>query len=205
MEQNVNITDLFRSINDSLDDIKSKPVEVPDRLPSTFEILVQGVPNEDSVKKLFSPSMDALIYNLFSMIENNQFDEILANSEKVNNMMDSLFGKGAFRGKISQDVLSNIQQSVQSERYQEMKSCLGKTMKTIKRVMLVLKNLERGKKKYDKNSEEYKKYTDAVYAIKQVLKFAARVYKNRKIINKRVYNGLNNIVHEDFEIYEVVE
>ena len=36
----------------------------------------------------------------------------------------------------------------------------------------------------------------------EVLKFTAIVYKNRALINKKVQKGLNNIVHESFEIDE---
>ena len=86
-----------------------------------------------------------------------------------------------------------------------MKSHLGKTITTYKKILLVMKNLQRGKRQFEKGSDERKKYIEAVRAIKKTLKFVARIYKNRKIINKQVWKGLNNIVHEDYELDEELE
>jgi hypothetical protein len=59
-----------------------------------------------------------------------------------------------------------------------------------------MRNLEKGQKKFKNNPIESKKYQDAVYAIKQVLKFVAIIYKNRQIINRKVVLGMKNVVYE---------
>jgi len=91
---------------------------------------------------------------------------------------------------------------MQSQKYMLMKSHLGKTVTTLKKYNLVMKNLKKAGKPL--SGEEAKKYKEAVYAIKRVLKLVARIYRNRKLVNKQVWKGLNNIVHEDYEIDEAL-
>lgn len=198
MEQEQTLNELITSLNSSIEDIRQHPTKV-DRIPSNFEIMVRGISSSSALDMLFSPKIDDLLNNLFKQIETGNFDKILSNQDSIEQLMTSLFGEGSFKGPVSQSVLNSISATVQSRRYQEMKSNLGKSMVALKKVNLVLKNLQKNKKQFKDKPEEYKKYKDAVYAIKQVLKFAARIYRNRKIINKKVFDGLNNIVHENFD------
>ena len=154
---------------------------------------------------IYPLASQSIINGLFSQIESGNFDKILSSADSVEKIANSIFGEGSFKGPVSQTVLDSLQSTVQSYKYQTMKSHLGKTMTTIKKYNLLMKNLQRSGKKFDKNSQEYKQYKDAIYAIKRVLKFAARIYKNRKIINNKVWKGLNNIVYEEIEIDEAVE
>ena len=198
MEQEQTLNELITSLNSSIEDIRQHPTKV-DRIPSNFEIMVRGISSSSALDMLFSPKIDDLLNNLFKQIETGNFDKILSNQDSIEKLMNSLFGEGSFKGPVSQSVLNSISATVQSRRYQEMKSNLGKSMVALKKSNLVLKNLQKNKKQFKDKPEEYKKYKDAVYAIKQVLKFAARIYRNRKIINKKVFDGLNNIVHENFD------
>lgn len=195
------IAELIDSLNNSIEDIRNHPTTF-DRVPSTLEIMVRGVSDSKAIDMLFSPKMDGIINGLFEKIQSGDFEKIIQNGDQLKNIVNTLFGEGSFQGPVSTAVLNNIQASVSSYKYQTMKSNLGKTVATMKKIRLMTKNLEKGAKQFDKNSEEYKKYKEAVYAIKKVLKFASIIYRNRKIINKKVYNGLNNIVHESFEIDE---
>lgn len=198
MEQEQTLNELITSLNSSIEDIRQHPTKV-DRIPSNFEIMVRGISSPSALDMLFSPKIDDLLNNLFKQIETGNFDKILSNQDSIEKLMNSLFGEGSFKGPVSQSVLNSISATVQSRRYQEMRSNLGKSIVALKKVNLVLKNLQKNKKQFKDKPEEYKKYKDAVYAIKQVLKFAARIYRNRKIINKKVFDGLNNIVHENFD------
>lgn len=198
MEQEQTLNELITSLNSSIEDIRQHPTKV-DRIPSNFEIMVRGISSSSALDMLFSPKIDDLLNNLFKQIETGNFDKILSNQDSIEQLMTSLFGEGSFKGPVSQSVLNSISATVQSRRYQEMRSNLGKSIVALKKVNLVLKNLQKNKKQFKDKPEEYKKYKDAVYAIKQVLKFAARIYRNRKIINKKVFDGLNNIVHENFD------
>ena len=197
MEQEQTLNELT-SLNSSIEDIRQHPTKV-DRIPSNFEIMVRGISSPSALDMLFSPKIDDLLNNLFKQIETGNFDKILSNQDSIEKLLNSLFGEGSFKGPVSQSVLNSISATVQSRRYQEMRSNLGKSIVALKKVNLVLKNLQKNKKQFKDKPEEYKKYKEAVYAIKQVLKFAARIYRNRKIINKKVFDGLNNIVHENFD------
>jgi len=191
------LKDLLDSLNDSFKSIQDHPTKT-ETLPSNFEIMVRGISDSKALDMLFSPKTDGIINALFGQIEAGNFDKILMNKDSITKLTDMMFGEGSFRGPVSTSVLNNIQSSVQSLKYQTMKSHLGKTVAQMKKMNLIMKNLQHNKKNFKDNAAEYKKYEDAVYAIKQVMKFAARIYRNRKIINKKVFDGLNNIVHEEY-------
>lgn len=195
------IKELIDSLNNSIQDIREHPTKV-DRIPSNFEIMVQGVMDANGLDMLFSPKVDNLLNSLFKAIENGNFEKILSNKDLIQNMLDDIFGKGSFQGPISNSVINNIQATVQSQKYQTMKSNINSAVTVLKKKNLILKNLKKGKANFKFNPDLYKKYDEAVYAIKQVIKFAERIYRNRRIVNRKVFNGLNNIVHESFEIDE---
>lgn len=201
--QDKTIKELLDSLNNSIEDIRNHPTKI-DRIPSNFEILIRGVNDSKGLETLFSPQIDTLINSLFNQIESGNFEKVLSNKDTLQSILDVIFGEGAFQGRISNAVLSNIQRSVESQRFQTMQQHMGKTMAVLKKKNLIIKNLEKGKRAFKDNHEEYKKYKDAVYAIKNVIKFAERIYRSRKLINKKVYNGLNNIVHESFEVDEIL-
>lgn len=191
------LREIIDSLNDSIDDIHNHPTEI-DRVPSTLEIMVSGVTDSKAIEVLFSPNIDKLINSMFAQIEKGEFDKILENKESMEKLLDSIFGKGSFKGPVSNLILKNVDATVQSKKFQDMKTNMKGVLKVLKQKNLIIKNLTIGKKNLKDNTEIYKKYSDAIYAIKKVLKFAERVYRNRKIINRKVYNGLNNIVHEDY-------
>lgn len=201
MEETLN--QLLDSLNNSMEEIRKHPTKTTE-LPSNFEIAVRGISNSKALDLLFSTKIDKLISGLFNQIENGDFDKLLSNTEAAEKFAETIFGNGSFKGPVSQTVLDSLQSTVQSYKYQTMKSNLGKTMTTLKKINLILKNLQKAGKKFDSNSEEYEKYKNAVYAIKRVIKFAARIYRNRKIINQKVWKGLNGIVYEEFEIDEAL-
>ena len=74
----------------------------------------------------------------------------------------------------------------------------------IQKIQLIMKNLKR-QAKYLKDPELQKKYRDSVFAIEKVIKLIAKVYRNRRIISKRVIDGLANIVKEDYIPEETLE
>lgn len=200
---NMDISELISSLNDSIEDIRKHPTKI-DELPSNLEIMVRGVQDAEGIESLFSPQVDSIINNMFRSIEKMDFSKILENKDTLLFIMDGIFGKGSFRGPVSQTVLNSISATVMSQKYNEVHNHLPKTLNTMRKVNMIMRNLNRNKKNFERGSDEYKKYKEAVYAIKQVLKFAARVYYNRKLINKQVYKGIHNIVHEDYEVDEAL-
>ena len=195
MQNEKTISELLSSLNDSIEDIRNNPTQV-DRLPSNFEIMVGGASGETGIGTLFSPAIDAIIGGLFDKIQNMDFEYILNNVDKLKDIIEAILGPTAFKGPISNDILNNIQKTMTSEKYIMAKSWFGKTMTTLKKIRIIIRNLEKDEKKFKNNPIERKKYQDAVYAIKQVLKFVAIIYKNRQIINRRVVLGMRNIVYE---------
>lgn len=197
------IKELIDSLNNSIEDIRQHPTKI-DRIPSNFEIIVRGISDSKAIDMLFSTRVDTLISSLFKMIEVGDFEKILSSEESLKALSDTIFGKGSFQGPVSKAILNNIQASVESEKYQTMKSNIHKAFVSLKKKNLVLKNLRKGAGAFERNSDEYKKYNEAVNAIKAVIKFTEKIYRSRKIINKKVFNGLNNIVHESLEYDEMV-
>lgn len=198
------LSELITSLSNSMEDIRSHPVTVADEkdLPSNFEIMVRGINSADGIDTLFSSEMDTLISRMFEWVENGDYMKILENKEVIQSFTDAIFGKGSFQGPLSTSVLNNISATMQSYKYNSMKSHLGKSVTMLKKYNLLLKNLKRESKKYKDDKKMYEDYKEAIYAIKQVLKFAARIYYNRKLINKKVYNGVHHIVHEDTDYDE---
>jgi len=183
-------------INNSISELKEKKIEIKDEdLPSTMRIMLSGISNSKALDFLFSTNIDKLLEKLFASVNSGNLDKIIDNEEEIKRIFISLgFGEGSFEGPISKAVLQNIKSSVESNKFLRIKS-------NFKKAIFVVKSLER-QQKFIKDSYLKKKHADAVYAIKNILRFISKIYKNRKIINSRVFNGLNNIVKEDYEIEE---
>lgn len=201
MENEQTINELLDSLTKSIEEIHAHPTKI-DRVPSNFEIMVNGVNSLSGIQALFSPKIDDLIFSLFDKIQTGDYEAILKNKDKIKAVSSAIFGPGSFEGPISNTVLNSIQNTMSSIKYNNLKSCLGKSMTQLKKIRMILKNLKNAGKMFKDDAEKYKQYMDAVAAIKQVLKFAAVIYKNRRIINGKVFKGLNNIVHEEIEIDE---
>lgn len=203
MENQQSISELLDSINSSILDIKNHELKNT-RIPSTLEIMVRGINGSSAIDFLFSPEIDNFISSLIKKIESGDFSDILNNEDKIKDIFSKIFGDGAFEGPISQRVMNSIKQTMESVKFQTMKGYIGNLGKTLKQYTLVIKNLK-NQKKYIQDSEELRKYKDAITAIKQVVKFIAKIYKNRKIINRKVFNGINNLIHENDVYDEMLE
>lgn len=189
------ISELIDSLNSSLDSINKYDVKPSDKLPSDFEILMSGINGQSGRNYLFSPTIDKLISNIFELIVNGDYSTIIKYQDTIKKISDYIFGKGSFQGPISTKILNSIQNTRTSMKYNTMKQYLGKTLGTYKKIRMIEKNLEHDGKSLPKDQKE--KYDEAMYAIKQLLKVAARIYKSRKLVNKKVYNGVHNIIHEE--------
>jgi hypothetical protein len=190
---------LMDEVNDSIEEIRNRKIEVRDEdLPSNFKLLLTGVSDSRAVDFLFSHNVDKMLDKLFDLVASGDIEKILNNEEKMKDIFKDLgFGEGSFEGPVSKAVLKNIKTSVDSVKFAKIKS-------NMRKALLVMKNLER-QSKYFRDPEQRKKYDEAVYAVKQIMKFAAKLYKNRKIITSKVFSGLNNIVSEEVQNEEALE
>ena len=182
---------LMDEVNDSIEQIRNKKVEVKSEdLPSNFKLLLTGVSDSRAIDFLFSHNIDKMLDRLFDLVGSGNIEKILNNEDKMKEIFKDLgFGEGSFEGPVSKAVLTSIKASIDSARFAKVKSNMS-------RALLVMKNLER-QSRYFKEPEQRKKYDEAIYAVKQIMKFAAKLYKNRKIITSKVFDGLNNIVREE--------
>lgn len=205
INQNLTIKELIDSINNSINDIRDHPVDAKD-VPSNFEIMVRGISDSHAMDFLFSSGLDKIIEKLFTDISSGNFEEFEKHRETIEDVTEKIFGPGSFKGPVSQTVLNSVQSTMMSYKYNNMKSLLGKNVAQMKKIRMIIRNLDKAKETLH-TKDQIQKYKNAVYAIKKCLIFAAKVYRNRKIINRKVYNGIKNVIHEDtlYEIDEAIE
>lgn len=197
MDELSNISDYLDSLNSAFKDISDHPISVSEKdIPNNFEILLRGVSSAQGLDFLFSPKLDKILSGLFSKIENGNFEDIIANQDKIKALLNSVFGEGSFEGPVSTKVLNSIQFTMQKQKYVFMK---GKMTAALRKMRMIVSDLNKGKKEFKNDPEKLQKYKDAIYAIKQVMKIAVQVYKNRSLVNRKLYNGLKNIIHEDVD------
>lgn len=191
----------LNDINSSIEDMRKNPVKVPDRVPGNLEILLSGVSKNDSgiISYIFSSGLDKKIEQMLDAICNGRLEEVQPVLDGIRLASDAIFGDKSFRGEISTTVLNTIQNSMNSTRFIQAKSIFGKVGVLSKRLSLILRNLEAEKSRFKDNKEKLKKYKETIYALKSVLKFASRVYRNRALINDKVVRGLKNVIYENEE------
>jgi hypothetical protein len=199
MEDIKELERIVGEVNDSIDDLRAKKIEVKQSdLPSNLKIMLSGVSDSRAIDFLFSNNIDKLLEKLFELFMSGDITKILNNEEKMKEIFKELgFGEGSFEGPVSKTVIGTIQDSVNSPKYIKMKNYMFKAL-------YVVRNLEKQSKRFV-NPEKRKKYDEAVRAIKQILRFAAKIYRNRKIVTDRVVKGLENVVKEDFSLEEKLE
>lgn len=191
------VSELIDELNSSITYMDDHQIKSDDKLPSNFEILMSGINGQAGMTSLFSPNIDKLISKLFELIINGDYATIMQYQDEIRSISDFIFGKGSFQGPISTTILNSLQNTMTSYKYNNTKAYLGKTLGTYKKIRLIQKNLKKDGKNLSKQDQE--KYREALYAIKQILKFASAVYKQRKLVNRKVYNGVHNIIHEEEE------
>ena len=200
VDTNDSIKDYIDSLNDSIETIQANKVKFedikPEDLPSDFKLMM-GPNAEDNkmLKFIFDTKLDRTIDNLLNKFLSGDFDAIDQYSDLIKKVFESVgIGEDAFTGPVSQTLLDTLSNSINSINFNTTKS-------KIRKCMLITKNLKQRAKSID-NKEMKKKYLEAVYALKQTLKFIAKVYKNRRILTNRVRRGLQIAIHEDFDFVD---
>jgi len=199
-DTNDSIKDYIDSLNNSIETIQANKVKFedikPEDLPSDFKLMM-GPNAEDNkmLKFIFDTKLDRTIDNLLNKFLSGDFDAIDQYSDLIKKVFESVgIGEDAFTGPVSQTLLDTLSNSLNSINFNTTKS-------KIRKCMLITKNLKLRAKSID-NKEMKKKYLEAVYALKQTLKFIAKVYKNRRILTNRVRRGLQIAIHEDFDFVD---
>lgn len=200
VDTNDSIKDYIDSLNNSIETIQANKIKFedikPEDLPSDFKLMM-GPNAEDNkmLKFIFDTKLDRTIDNLLNKFLSGDFDAIDQYSDLIKKVFESVgIGEDAFTGPVSQTLLDTLSNSINSINFNTTKS-------KIRKCMLITKNLKQRAKTID-NKEMKKKYLEAVYALKQTLKFIAKVYKNRRILTNRVRRGLQIAIHEDFDFVD---
>lgn len=202
MPGNVNqdsIQQYLDSINNSIEALQKNKNEITDDdLPSDFKLMMMGAKDSRVLNFIFDNRIDRIIDQVLNKLMTGDMSEIEKYLESISKIFETLgLGQGAFSGPVSQTLMQNIMNSLNSVNFNQTKN-------NIKKVMMVLKNLKQ-QSKFISDSATKKKYIEAVYAFKKVLKFISKIYKNRRIITNRVKQGLHNAVNEELDIQEPLE
>ena len=199
MEQNDTIQQYLDSINNSIEELRQNKKEIKDDdLPSNFKLMMNGANNSKVLNFIFDTRLDVVIDKVLDNLLNGNLDAIDKYLESISKIFETLgLGKGAFSGPVSQLLMNNIMSSLNSINFVS-------TDNKIKKIIHVLNNLKKQSKDIN-NKELRKKYNESLYAFKKVLKFIAKVYKNRRIITNRVRQGLHYAVNENYDALEELE
>lgn len=191
-------------INDSVNSLEKSDLKKisPKDLPSNMSFLLQGIGDSpNSLNFLFSNNLDKVIDKFFNMAMDGEFDSLIKGLDKLATMSNKagIGSNTVFEGPIGSGIIKNIQSTVNSVKFQKMK-----IFKMTRQLSLVVRNLKKESKKI-KDPVMKKKNEDAIYAIQKLIKVAAIVYRNRKIVDDRLKVGIKNIVTEDHEHIERLE
>ena len=196
-EETNDINDMISAFSAELDELSKNVPPLKNYKNAMTPIIISGIKDNDALKFLFSPTTEHVIEKLIDNILSGDFENLVANIDIGKKMFDTAgVGDGLFKGIIGQSIVENIQQTMNAEKFMKLKSKFLK-------IRMLLKNLEK-QKKLIQDPVTKEKYEDAVYAIKQAVKMIIKIYRNRKLINARVINGLKNIVVESEEIPIVI-
>ena len=188
------IEKLIKEINDSADELRTKKIEVKEKdLPSNLSLMFSGVSNTKALDFLFSSRLDTLLENLMNLAMSGDLminiEKFLTNEEEIKKLFDSFgFGEGSFEGPVSKTILNSVRDSMESDKYKRAKSDVAK-------VKMVYKKLSIKWFSFWNKPAERKKYEQAMYAIRTILKMMAQIYKNRA----KIVKGLGNIVTESVQ------
>jgi hypothetical protein len=158
-------------------------------IPSTTSILLKGIASPAALEFLSSSKLDGAIDALFDKLLSGDYESVIRNSEALQALMQRAgIGEGSFQGPVSQNLQTAISNSMDSKSF-------AKTKSNIRKGYVVLWNMwKQGWKIKDRPTR--KKYNDAVYAFKCVLKTASKVYSARKYVNDRMKRGVKNAINE---------
>lgn len=191
------MNDYLDSINYSIESIrknKDELLKVNDDLPSDFKLMMSmDDKNKDSraLQFIFDTKLDKLIDNLLNKVMIGDYSDIERYAQVIKKVFEMAgIGEGAFEGPVSQALMQNITNSLNSIDFTVTKN-------KIRKCIILLRNLKY-QSKFIKDKDVKRKYLEAVHALKQTLKFVAKVYKDRRIITNRVVTGLKYAVQEDY-------
>ena len=204
MAQEKSISDLITELNDTAENIRKQPLSVKNNnIPAVLDLAIPGISNISAIKTLFSGNVDDVLSGIFKAISSGDIEKAVLAIEHIKEILNHAgIGEGYFKGPVSKTVINTIIDSTSDFKYNSIKSNISTSLTSLKKISYIIKKLEKKTDSFsDKDTKQ--KYKDSVYALKRALKIAIKIYKNRKIVNQRVINGLKNIVTEDVDVLSV--
>lgn len=188
------------SINNSIDVMRSNEKELKsvsaDELPSDFKLMMTGSNISPHILNLlFDTKLDKVIDIVLNKFLSGDFDTINRYIQSIGEMFGRFTGgTNLFKGPIFEKIMGTINACLNSQKF-------ANTKVKIRKAMLLIKELKNRAKEFVEPKMQ-EKYMQAVYAIKEVMRFIAKIYNNRKIITNKVLKGLNFAIHEEMCIDE---
>lgn len=186
-----------REIIEALDELdkyeeycKANPIIEPP--PSTFAITMMGASDNAALRFLYSSGLDHMVDKFLDLvIQGGSIEELLTSDEMFVNMMAKMGFDSSklLNGVVSKTLIQAIDKTMESRSYIRTKSKMRKVVK-------VFHAMDRGAKTI-KDKALREKYQEAARAVKQVIKFVGKIYKNRRLVDERVRKGLAIALNED--------
>ena len=183
------------SINNSIDVMRTNKKDLkkvdPDELPSDFKLMMTGSNISPHILNLlFDTKLDKVIDIVLNKFLSGDFESINKYVQSVGEMFARFNGgTNLFQGPIFEKIMGTMNACLNSEKFANTK------LKIRKAVMFIKELKHRAKEFADPKMQE--KYLQAVYAIKELMRFIAKIYNNRKIITDKVLKGLSFVIQED--------
>lgn len=190
------ISKYLDSINRSIESMRTAKDDIKGaNIPSDFKIRMMGAKDQKVLNFIFDTKLDYAIDAMVNKFVNGDFSDIDRYAQYLQKAFEIMgVGQGAFEGPVSQIVMHNIINTLNTLDFTHAKN-------NIKKCFMIVKNLKR--QAHDiPDKEVRKKYIDSVYALKKILKYISRIYNDRKLITDRVKVGVHNMVMENDETAE---
>lgn len=195
------LADYLADINNSIQSMQnSEHVLSQSQLPSNIKIMFGGINDNQLLNFLFSTGLDKSLDGIFNAFMKGDYSNVNLDINDITNKLSRYMtsnDKKPFEGELSKRFINNIQLTMQTGKFNKTKTNIAKCMQIIRNLKKEAKTIE--------DKEKQKKFKDAIYAFKKILKLVRTIYKNRDIVSKRALNGINAVVFENYEYQNRLE
>jgi hypothetical protein len=178
------IQNCLNEINGAIDDLRVNKDRIQGEAPSDFKLMMFGAKDSRVLDFIFSTKLDVVIDKLFHKIMSGDYSDVERICDTVAKAMEALgLGEGAFKGPVSQHLMTNIMNSLNS-------GCYNTTKNNIRKAMTIVSNLKKQGRQIE-DREVRKKYYQAVKSLKLTIRLTAKIYRNRAKIAKGLHCAIN--------------
>ena len=188
MEDIDTIENYINSLNASIEALRDNKDEIENVSDLKILAKLSGKSNK-ALDFLFDTKLDVALDKMFNKFMTGDYEDVDKIADTIGKTFELLgFGDKAFSGPVSQLMMQNITNSINTVKFEKTKS-------NVKKSFMIIKNLKR-QATIINDKDTKKKYLDACYALKQIVRYLAKVYRERRLISDRVKAGLHNMINE---------